>query len=196
MAYSDAMPLSGRQRKGTVPAPPAGPMGSVISESIQATVPIDRAMVSADSHSTGGWQGRVPVVVALQTPSGIARAMRVPDPADPRKLDTSALPVAGVMVARCRAASRLIPAIVMPVRARGDIALILTVSFRNGRGQEGEDRDAGRDGGGFATITGVGGGRGEARHGHRRSDDKRDECAVHELSFPVSWMPSPRVRHG
>jgi len=99
--------------------------------------------------------------------------------------------------------NRLIPAIVipglgpamMPLIARDDIKLILTLPFRNGRGHEGEDRDAGRDGGGFAAITGLDGGRGEARHGHRRSDDERDECAVHDLSFPVSWMPSSRVGH-
>jgi len=130
--------------------------------------------------------------------------MRVPDPAGTRKLHAAALPVAGVIAARCGAAQRLIPAImiqglglaVLPLSARDDIALILTLSFRNGRGHEGEDRDRSRSGGGFATITGLGGGCGEARHGHGRRDDERDECAVHDLSFPVSWVRSVSVRHG
>jgi len=94
-------------------------------------------MISADAHGTGGGQGRVTVVVPLQTAPGIARALRVLDPAGPRKLDTSALPVAGVMAARCRAMNRLIPAIVipglgpamMPLIARDDIKLILTLRF-------------------------------------------------------------------
>ena len=148
--------------------------GSVITVPVEAAVPIDSAMAAAYLHRAGRWQRRASEVVPFQTARGIARAMRVPNPAGTRKLDASCGSVGRSMVVRFWATRRLMAAIPEPLITRDDVALVLTLSLHDGCGQKGEESDPCRSGGGFSTVPGRSGGSGKARHGKGRAEEERD----------------------